>query len=1179
MEETMFDAGCRPLGRLFYSLAAVMMISGPGMLAGGAAPVPQSGPATTTIADTVSLADGSKAKGNLIITWPAFLTASGAAVAGGTTTTTLGANGALSVTLVSNASASPAGVYYTVVYQLGPGAVRTEYWVVPTTSPANLAAVRTTPGSGVATQPVSMQYVNSGLATKANDSAVVHLNGSETISGVKTFAAAPTVPAPTTTGQVANKAYVDQSVSNVGVGNYLSTAGGTMTGPITLPSNPASALQATTKQYVDQGFSAKADLISGLVPASELGSGAAGSGTCLLGNGTWGACGSGGGGATGVANGSALVSSGVGNPSVYQTKAVADVRDWGVDCTGATDPTAILNAHTNVQDGIAGQHIKIPPGCVLKLTSDQWQIYGNEGWEIEGVGILASKPLIEYCGPAGRDSVLKIERSGGWTIKGVNIQDGGAGCANTTPNGVVVDNDRSGGYTTTDGLFDRVQITPYTAITNWTGINIAPISGSNTEDMRFYNSLIGCANSPGGTGVYLGSSFNAKMEDFQHTQIVRCPGGGIYQYNGGMLLRGMDTYGNSGDIVLGPGSDPTLIEELTSESPQMITTSGAANYPVTMTSSHEGWAGGLSSGLCGIDLTHAFNGQYLFIGDGIDTPPAGAFPLCATTSSNLTVIGTRCGFGNNATSSGNAGFILPGGKNFGATYGLFNGGRLRMGNGANYGTEDIGYGFFTQYGAELPGYGFNAQSLEDAHVPGTLSIGHDVMYAGNQNVTFKGMWPISMQSITCTYTGTSGSTQWTVEVFPKDAVGNRGGLVSLNGRQCGSSAASTLDVSHYLTIVWPRVTSATSYDVVLVNPSNISQGLLFANISDPGSGATATTNINSGSTGSTFNYVFPNFYDSAVTDFYGEALNFHLPLTLKGSASGSATISVSATGGTLNLGSTNAQVTAGGALTVTSCSGCGSGGSSAWGSITGTLSSQTDLTAALAAKAGLTSGLVPPSQLGTGIPSATTCLLGNGTWGACSSAGFPAVGVANSTGSGWGTSYTVGTAAGNLLALDTSANLTLPGNLTINGQFAVAGPWLVSSIPSLSAMVAAAAGHSSLGVSNDGNFYISADAGTPSQVVTQSQASSTTPAMDGAVAVGSSANWARADHVHPSDTSRAPLASPALTGAPTTPNASALTNNTQIANTAYADAAVAVEKSRAQTAEALLAPLASPTFT
>jgi hypothetical protein len=166
-------------------LVTVMTITGSGMKGSGAAPVPQSGPATTTIADTIYLADGSKAKGNPIIAWPAFLTASGTAVAGGTTTASLGANGALSMALVPNAGANPAGVYYTVVFQLGPGEVRTEYWVVPTTSPANLAAVRTTPGSGVAGQPVSVQYVNSGLATKANDSAVVQLSGNETISTSK----------------------------------------------------------------------------------------------------------------------------------------------------------------------------------------------------------------------------------------------------------------------------------------------------------------------------------------------------------------------------------------------------------------------------------------------------------------------------------------------------------------------------------------------------------------------------------------------------------------------------------------------------------------------------------------------------------------------------------------------------------------------------------------------------------------------------------------------------------------------------------------------------------------------------------------------------------------------------------------------------------------------------------
>lgn len=247
----MFDAGRRPMGRLFYWVLAVVIISGSGLTVYGAAPVPQNGPASTTVADTVYLADGTTAQGSLIITWPAFVTASGTAVAGGMTNVTLGTNGGLSVALVPNAGATPAGVYYTVVYQLGPGAVKTEYWVVPTTSPANLAEVRTTPGSGVAAQPVSMQYVNSELATKANDSAVVHLSGVETISGTKTFASAPSVPEPTSTGQVANKGYVDQSVSNVGAGNYLPTVGGTMTGPITLPGNPADDRGMYTMEFAN----------------------------------------------------------------------------------------------------------------------------------------------------------------------------------------------------------------------------------------------------------------------------------------------------------------------------------------------------------------------------------------------------------------------------------------------------------------------------------------------------------------------------------------------------------------------------------------------------------------------------------------------------------------------------------------------------------------------------------------------------------------------------------------------------------------------------------------------------------------------------------------------------------------------------------------------------------------
>lgn len=284
-------AGWGRLWRLVGVVGLAMLAGGSGVLRVEAAPAPQSGPALTTVSDTVYRADGTPARGTLVITWPAFLTSNGTPIAAGVNNVTLGTGGQLSTALVPNVGVAPAGMYYTVVYQLNDGTTRTEYWLVPTTSPANLATVRTTPGSGTAAQPVSMQYVNTALAGKANDNAVVHLSAAETISGTKTFTAAPNVPAPANSGDVANKGYVDSAVGNVGAGNFVPLAGGAMTGPLTLSGSPVASLQAAPKQYVDTGLATKADLVSGKVPASELGAGTANSGVCLFGNNTWGACG------------------------------------------------------------------------------------------------------------------------------------------------------------------------------------------------------------------------------------------------------------------------------------------------------------------------------------------------------------------------------------------------------------------------------------------------------------------------------------------------------------------------------------------------------------------------------------------------------------------------------------------------------------------------------------------------------------------------------------------------------------------------------------------------------------------------------------------------------------------------------------------------------------------------
>ncbi len=251
------------------------------------------GPALTTVSGTVYRADGTTASGTVLISWPSFQSAEGDAVAAGNLSVAIGPLGAFSAQLVPNVGASPAGTYYVVVFQLDDGTVRTEYWAVPATSPTTIAAVLTTPGTGLGNLAATQQYVDAAVANRAIDATVVHLAGTETITGAKQFTVPPVLPAPAGANDAANKGYVDAAVGNVGAGAYVAIAGGTMTGPLTLPADPAAPNQAADRHYVDSGLSAKADVVNGTVPSGELGAGVASAATCLTGNSTWGSCGGG----------------------------------------------------------------------------------------------------------------------------------------------------------------------------------------------------------------------------------------------------------------------------------------------------------------------------------------------------------------------------------------------------------------------------------------------------------------------------------------------------------------------------------------------------------------------------------------------------------------------------------------------------------------------------------------------------------------------------------------------------------------------------------------------------------------------------------------------------------------------------------------------------------------------
>jgi hypothetical protein len=150
-----------------------------------------------------------------------------------------------------------------------------------------------------------------------------------------------------------------------------------------------------------------------------------------------------------------------------------------------------------------------------------------------------------------------------------------------------------------------------------------------------------------------------------------------------------------------------------------------------------------------------------------------------------------------------------------------------------------------------------------------------------------------------------------------------------------------------------------------------------------------------------------------------------------------------------------------------------------------------------------------------------------------------------------------------------SLTASLPVMLTVNGgayNISLDANYLASFIPSL----APADGYS-YGIKNaawsrvaplDSPILIgNPQAPTPvvddndTSIATTSyvigQASNASPAMDGAATAGAATRWARGDHVHPTDSSRAPLASPTFTGDPKAPTPAVDDNDTSIPTTSW----------------------------
>ncbi len=200
---------------------------------------------TTTVQGTVYLANGQAGSGTLVVSWPAFTTASGQAVAADSTTVTIAPDGFVSVNLAPNLGATPAGLFYTAVYYMSDGSTSTEYWVVPAAAQAALAQVQAqVMPAAQAVQAVSKAYVDQSIAA-LTESRLTASGG--TMTGPLYLSGDPTQPL-----QAADKHYVDESFALA-----VPLAGGNMTGPLTTPSvngvqSPQSVSSQTTLQAGDE---------------------------------------------------------------------------------------------------------------------------------------------------------------------------------------------------------------------------------------------------------------------------------------------------------------------------------------------------------------------------------------------------------------------------------------------------------------------------------------------------------------------------------------------------------------------------------------------------------------------------------------------------------------------------------------------------------------------------------------------------------------------------------------------------------------------------------------------------------------------------------------------------------------------------------------------------------------
>jgi hypothetical protein len=362
----------------------------------------------------------------------------------------------------------------------------------------------------------------------------------------------------------------------------------------------------------------------------------------------------------GVAAGSTLGSNGTHNTSVYQIKAVLDVRDiTGVDCTGIADSSAALNALTGnpptTNNLLNGKSLIFPPQsngipCQIRLANT-WLIKNQSAFKLDGItraganGGTNVAPHITWTGASG-GSMIDMEYTDGFEVDGLAISGN-----NLAGIGINVDKTGSGGtVNTTDGVFRNLNISSGgSSISTWKGMAFSTVSTQNVEDMRVRDSSFSCSGGVG-IGISVGSSPNAKNEVFEHNGFTTClygvaQGGGSIQVRDSEFTRNGGTCGSGtgADILLGGNSDTDIISGNLDESSTQFISSNDGNglsAPVVVTGNHWGTAGCFNPSLYWLNPGISAN-TWIIEGNSWDADGGAQTKLIGTALTGQAQINTR----------------------------------------------------------------------------------------------------------------------------------------------------------------------------------------------------------------------------------------------------------------------------------------------------------------------------------------------------------------------------------------------------------------------------------------------------------------------------------------------------------------------------------------------------------